>query len=139
MTQTVLKQLSVLPDMGLDELETMWKNNFENDPPPHKNPALMRRKLAWRIQEIAYGGLATETQEKLKKLRQNPEHGSRKRSKRLPPVGTQYVRSWGDEEHRVMVLVDGFEYKGCKYKSLSEIARIITGTRWSGPKFFGLK
>ena len=60
-------------------------------------------------------------------------------NKNMPPVGTQFIRHHGGEEHRVMVLKDGFEYRGCKYKSLTAIATKITGTKWSGPKFFGLK
>lgn len=137
MKNSVLTQLSALPNMDTDELESLWRNNFDNDPPPHKNPALMRRKLAWRIQELAYGGLAKDAQTRLKKLRQNPEYKSRQRKKAPPPVGAQYVRYWRGEEHRVMVLADGFfEYKGCKYKSLTAIATLITGTKRSGPAFF---
>lgn len=138
MSDTVLKQLAALPKMNARDLEGLWLNIYEQEPPTHKNPNLMRRKLAWRIQELAYGGLSQDTQKKLDKLKKNPEYGA-KRKKNTPPAGTQFVRYWGGEEHRVMVLVDGFEYKGCKYRSLTEIATLITGTKWSGPKFFGLK
>ena len=138
MTQSVLKQLSTLPNMNTKELQDVWTSIFDSEPPDHKNPTLMRRKLAWRIQELAYGGLSQDAKKTLEKLKKNPDQRA-KRKKNLPPVGTQFVRYWGDEEHRVMVLVDGFEYKGCKYRSLTEIATMITGTKWSGPKFFGLR
>ncbi len=137
MTDSVLTQLSMLPNMDIKELESMWHNLFE-EPPANTNKTHLIRKIAWRIQEMAYGGLSEDTQSKIKKLQVNPEYGS-KRKKGMPPVGTQFVRMHDGVERRVMVLEDGFEYQSCKYKSLSEIARIITGTRWSGPKFFGLK
>ena len=137
MTESVLAQLSMLPNMDTSELEAMWHNLFE-EPPASTNKTHLIRKIAWRIQEMAYGGLSEDTQSKIQKLQKNPEHGS-KRKKGMPPVGTQLIREHGGLQHRVMVLEDGFEYQSCKYKSLSEIARLITGTRWSGPKFFGLK
>ena len=138
MEQTVLKQLSALPNMNIKELESVWDNIFDRAPPDHKNPTVMRRKIAWRIQEMEYGGLSKEIKTKLEKLKKNPRYGS-KRKKSMPAIGTQLVRYWGDEEHRVMVLADGFEYKSGKYKSLTPIATHITGTKRSGPKFFGLK
>jgi hypothetical protein len=136
MNNNLLADISALPAMSVQELETLWQNTFEN-PPSSKNKPYMVRKLAWRLQEIRYGGLSEDTKIKLKKLRKNPNLGKRKKG--MPPVGTQFIREHDGEEHRVMVLADGFEYRGCKYRSLSEIARLITGTRWSGPLFFGLK
>lgn len=137
MKNSALAQISALPDMHIQELEIMWNNVFDT-PPANKNKTYMIRKLAWRIQEMTYGGLSEDTKARLKKLQKNPSLGSKKKTG-MPPVGTQFVREHDGEEHRVMVLEDGFEYRGCKYRSLSEIARLITGTRWSGPKFFGLK
>ena len=137
MKNSILAQISALPDMDAQELESLWNNVFDN-PPANKNKTYMIRKLAWRLQEMTYGGLSEDTKTRLKKLRKNPSIGSKKKTG-LPPAGTQFVREHNGEEHRVTVLEDGFEYRGCKYRSLSEIARLITGTRWSGPKFFGLK
>ena len=94
---------------------------------------------SWRIQEVKYGGLPDETRQQIKSLQKKGKITSRARASSLPPIGTMLVREHDDEEHKVMVLADGFEYRNCKYGSLSEIARKITGTRWSGPKFFGLK
>ncbi len=134
----VLNQVMSLPGMEYQELKKLWDNCF-TDPPQSKNKAFMVRKLAWRIQELAYGGLPTETQEQIKTLQKKEKVIPRTRATTLPPIGTQLIREHKGEEHRVMVLADGFEYRNCKYKSLSEIATKIAGTRWSGPRFFGLK
>lgn len=134
----VLKQVAALPGMEYDELKKMW-DNFFDAPPQSRNKVFMVRKLAWRIQELAYGGLPEETRQHIESLRKKEKIASKPRAASLPPIGTQLVREHDGEEHRVMVLVDGFEYRNCKYGSLSEIARKITGTRWSGPRFFGLK
>jgi len=136
--QNVLKQVTMLPGMEYSDLKKLWDDCF-NEPPQSKNKAFMVRKLAWRIQEIAYGGLPDETRQQIKSLQKKEKIKLRTRAASLPPIGTQLIREYESEEHRVMVLADGFEYRNCKYGSLSEIARKITGTRWSGPRFFGLK
>lgn len=137
MTDCTIARIAALPQMDYKELRALWDELFDA-PPNNANRDFMARKLAWRIQEIRYGGLSADTKSRLKKLRSNAG-ALRSRKKSLPPVGTQLIREHGGEDHRVTVLADGFEYRGCKYRSLSEIARLITGTRWSGPKFFGLK
>ena len=90
------------------------------------------------MQEIQYGGLSQATKDKIKKLQKAPKN-NKKRKDGMPPSGTMLCREFGGQEHRVMILSDGFEYRGCKYKSLSKIATLISGTNWSGPRFFGLK
>lgn len=138
MNENALKQISALPDMDRDELKEMWKSLFDTSPGKYTKE-FMIRKIAWRIQEMTYGGLPEATKTKIKKLQKNPRAlGDHRHKKNLPPVGTQLCREHGGQEHRVMILEDGFEYRGCKYKSLSEIASKITGTNWSGPRFFGL-
>ena len=134
----VLNQVMRLPSMEYQELKKLWDDCF-SEPPQSKNKTFMVRKLAWRIQELAYGGLPSETREHIKSLQKKEKVATRTRATNLPPIGTQLIREHEGEEHRVMVLADGFEYRNCKYGSLSEIARKITGTRWSGPRFFGLK
>jgi len=135
--KSVINQLAALPDMSVADLKAMWGNLFET-PPQTSNKDFLVRKIAWRIQELAYGGLPDETRQRLRELRKKAEIYNHKR-RNLPPEGTILTREHGGEEHRVLVLFDGFEYRGCKYRSLSDIARKITGTRWSGPRFFGLK
>jgi hypothetical protein len=97
--------------------------------------------LAHRLQEKAFGGLSKPSRNRLRKLAESAEKPSTRlthATKRLRP-GTRLIREWRGETHVVSVLDDGAEYRGKRYGSLSEIARTITGTRWSGPAFFGLK
>ena len=104
----------------------------------------MKAGLAYRIQELAHGGLKRDTIERLRALAKQEEKGS-KGSRRTtvatnrPVTGTRLVREWKGVEHHVTVLAEGFEYLGHPYGSLSVIAREITGTRWNGWVFFGLK
>lgn len=98
--------------------------------------------LAYRIQEIAYGGLKPSTRSELRRITRGIENLSSSGAKTIQPrikPGTQIVRQWRGETHEVVVTESGYQYRHASYKSLSEIARNITGTRWSGPAFFGLK
>ena len=100
----------------------------------------MESRLAYRIQELAYGGLKPETLKRLAALAEELEpRGSRARSGNMPVAGTRLLREWQGVQHITTVLADGFEYEGRPYKSLSAIARAITGTRWNGWLFFGLR
>ena len=137
MNNSALRQVSALPRMEYEELKEMWDNLFDTPPQSHNKTYLIRR-LAWRIQELAFGGLSDDAQTRLDDLKNRPDSYA-KHDKALPPIGTQLIREYGGEEHRVTVLANGFEYKNVTYSSLSKVARKITGTRWSGPKFFGLK
>jgi hypothetical protein len=97
--------------------------------------------LAHRLQEKAFGGLSKPSRNRLLNLAESAEKPSTRlphATKRLKP-GTRLIREWRGETHVVSVLDDGAEYRGKRYGSLSEIARTITGTRWSGPAFFGLR
>jgi hypothetical protein len=97
--------------------------------------------LAYRIQENAYGGLKPSTLSQLRRISKRLERSKSSSELILRPkskVGTKIVRQWRGETHEVMVTNTGYEYRRASYKSLSEIARKITGTRWSGPAFFGL-
>jgi Protein of unknown function (DUF2924) len=97
--------------------------------------------LAYRIQENRYGGLKPSTRAELRRIVRNlgkdASNGQLSRPRMKP--GTRLYRRWRGETHEVVVTDSGFEYRGAAYQSLSEIARKITGTRWSGPAFFGLK
>jgi hypothetical protein len=132
----VAAQLAALPNMEIKDLMALWNNLF-SDPPRSKTKSLLIRKIAWRIQELAYGGFSDDVQKKLKTLHQTASN--KKHKKHRPPHGTVLEREHDGEIHRVTVLKDGFEYRHCKYKSLTKIATHITGTKWSGPRFFGLK
>jgi DUF2924 family protein len=99
------------------------------------------RSLAYRIQERAQGALRAATRRHFKKLAEQFQEGAAPPAFNTAPLkpGTRLIREWRGETHEVSVVEDGFTYRGSRYQSLSEIARLITGTRWSGPLFFGLK
>jgi hypothetical protein len=141
MSNSVLAQIGALKSMPAATLKTRWRELFDTEPPPY-NRRFLESRLAYRIQELAYGGLKPETVERLAALAEQvggkPTRRARSAQDR-PIAGTQLVREWQGVEHCVAVRDDGYEYRGRPYKSLSAIARLITGTRWNGWIFFGLK
>jgi len=139
MTRTVMAQVAALPQQDTDSLKKMWQDLFGNSPPPY-NKAFLVKRVSYRLQELAFGGLSEATEARLTALANDAVDPVRmKRHKPQPVTGTRLIREWQGVAHQVTVLDDGFEYRGCWYQSLSVIARTITGTRWSGPVFFGLK
>jgi hypothetical protein len=142
MIDTVLGRLAQLKTTPTPVLKKQWRDLFDTEPPPY-NRRFLESRLAYRIQELAYGGLKPETIERLEALGEQLDGGNiavrRARADEQPITGTRLVREWQGVEHTVTVLKDGFEWQGRPYKSLSAIARAITGTRWSGPLFFGLR
>ena len=126
--------------MRIDALRHVWTDWFEDEPPPCQSAELLRRLLAWRLQEKRFGGLPADTKRRLRQLRAGREAGARNRPVPiLLKPGTMITREWRGAVQRVHVLENGFAYKGKQYGSLSQIARIITGKRWSGPRFFGVE
>jgi Protein of unknown function (DUF2924) len=142
MTDTVLTQLAALKDAPASVLKIKWRALFDSEPPPY-NRRFLESRLAYRIQELAYGGLKPATVERLRVLAKqyDGKPGTRRkiRSAHLPIAGTRLIREWQGVEHCVTVRGNGFEYQGRPYKSLSAIAREITNVRWNGWIFFGLK
>jgi hypothetical protein len=138
---TVLAQLAALKTAPTAALKARWRELFDTQPPPF-NRRFLESRLAYRIQELAYGGLSEATLERLRALGEQLAKGgtiARVRSDRKPIRGTRLIREWQGIEHCVTVRDDDFEYQGRPYKSLSSVARTITGTRWNGWVFFGLK
>jgi hypothetical protein len=140
MPDTVLAQLAALKAAPIGTLKQEWRKLFAGEPPAY-NRRFLESRLAYRIQELAYGGLKPETVERLEALADEIEGRSkRRRSVDYKPVcGTKLIREWKGVQHCVTVRADDFEYQGRPYQSLSAIARAITGTRWNGLVFFGLK
>ena len=142
MTDGVLAQLAALPAKTTAELKQLWRELYNREPPSFNRDFLIKR-LAYRIQELAYGGLSARAEAKLDRLiadeeaRLNGKPVSRRGDR--PIAGTRLIREWQGVEHTVTVLVDGYEYQGRPYRSLSAVARAITGTRWNGPLFFGVR
>ncbi|MBI3129659.1 MAG: DUF2924 domain-containing protein [Candidatus Tectomicrobia bacterium] len=133
--------LEKLKQLSPDELHDAWHSQLGCPAPTGLNAPLLRQLLAWRIQEHAFGGLSSESRLQLRRLTtslgRNPDH-SLTPNLGLKP-GTILEREWQGVRHRVRVLDAGFEYVGERFDSLSKVARRITGTRWSGPLFFGLR
>ena len=126
--------LAALERASRARLAELWAGYFGSKPPPRTSRALLLRAVAYQLQEGALGGLSPATCRRLG----GPEPAPL-RPPRGPRPGTVLVREWHGVGHQVRVIEDGVLYRGERYRSLSEVARRITGTRWSGPRFFGLK
>jgi hypothetical protein len=137
----VAAQLETLPNLSIAELRAEWRRRFRSLPPNRLSRDLLMRGIAYKIQERAHGGLSRATLRKLKALAKRIAARDGRWLDPYPSLkpGTRLVRSWGGETHSVLVLDEGFEYRGAHFRSLSQIARTITRVRWSGPRFFGLK
>lgn len=139
--ENVAEQLKALEGMQGPELRGLWRAAFGRPPPNWVQREFLRSALAYHFQAKAYGGLSPATDRRLKAYADDLQSGSRTQKStalRTKP-GTRFVREWGGETHVVTALDADFDYRGTRYGSLSEIARVITKTRWSGPAFFGLK
>jgi hypothetical protein len=134
-------ELDLLPVTPIAQLRVRYREVFRTDPPKAFGPDLLRRSIAHRIQEKAYGGLSRSAQrllDQMMKAYAAKPNGKIVLPRRIKP-GSVLVREWKGKSHRVTVLADGFVYDGDTYSNLSEIAVLITGTRWNGPRFFGLR
>ena len=132
--------LSRLPELDLGELRQRWRTLYKTDASPHLSRELLLRAVAYRMQEVALGGLRPQRQRQLRQFaRQLKESGATIRVRPELKPGTRLVREWQGRTYEVLVLDDGFSWQGGYYRSLSAVARTITGTAWSGPLFFGLK
>ncbi len=138
----VLGRLAALKTAAMPVLKQQWRELFGSEPPPY-NRRFLESRLAYRIQELAYGGLKPETLARLESLGEQLDGGKvtvrRMRGDDKPIAGTQLIREYQGVEHVVTVTRAGYEYQGQPYQSLSAIARHITGTRWNGRVFFGLR
>ena len=138
---TIEAELDRLTIMPIVQLRVRYRELFRGDPPKAFGPDLLRRSIAHRIQEKAYGGLSRSTQrllDQMMKAYAAQLGGKIVLPRRIKP-GSVLVRQWKGKSHHVMVLADGFAYDGKAFGNLSEIAVLITGTRWNGPRFFGLR
>ena len=136
----MLEKIAALQTLGTGALRSLWQEAFGTPAPIRTSRDLLLRALAYRLQEQAEGGLSKAARRRLAGLADPKTAGGPPSSAApRPRTGTRLIREWQGEVHRVTVLDGGFEYRGRRYASLSRIAREITGTRWSGPLFFGLR
>lgn len=130
-----------LPDMNVEDLRAMWSERFGDADPPIRSGDVLRHLIAWRMQAAVHGGYTPETAKALTRLMSDHQAARPLGTPMKPKLGTGTVltREWKGRLHHVTVEAKGFAYEGRAYRSLSEIARLITGTRWSGPRLFGLE
>lgn len=139
---SVVAQLAALQKMSVVELKQRWETLF-GTPAPNNSRSYLEVRLGNRIQELMLGGLSRDTRRVLDLLVKELEGKNTRKAimtdPRKPVPGTRLLREWGGAEHSVTVLRDGFDWQGRKFKSLSAVARAITGTQWNGYRFFGLR
>ena len=135
------KTLAALETQEAGSLRTTWQRLYRTSPPDRLSRDLLARAIAHRLQEVALGGLRPAAKRKLVAWSSSLAAGQ---GQQTPTVavrlksGATLIRTWRGTTHTVQVCDDGFEHQGTRYASLSHIAQVITGTHWSGPRFFGL-
>jgi hypothetical protein len=134
--KAVAGEIAALETLNRDTLVDRWRAAFGHAPPPRLSRPLMVKALAYEIQVKAYGGLSSRTARVLKAAAR-PTAGDTAAS-HAPAIGARLVREWNGVLHEVEVLAEGYLWRGERHRSLSAIARAITGTKWSGPRFFGV-
>jgi hypothetical protein len=132
-------EIEALPDLGLEELRKLWQKTYGEPPPMAFRRKLLARGIAYERQAKWYGGLSPSVRRRLQRAANDLSIGrAPARSSKLKP-GTRLLREWNGTTHIIDVAEGGFLWRGKRYRSLSVIARSITGARWSGPRFFGLQ
>jgi hypothetical protein len=148
MSQSALAQIAALEHLSMADLQARWRELIGTEPPRYNREFLIRR-LAYRMQELVYGGLRQAARagmvqllaqagcDELGSLRPSKQTGRGRRES--PVAGTRLIREWNGQPHEVTAVPGGFAYRGRRYRSLTAIAELITGTHWNGPSFFGLR
>ena len=144
---SIEEEIAQLRDLDLKELRVRWQNVFGKPAPEHLTRYLLFRIMAYRLQADRLGDLDAETLKVLNQAagQKGPASAVSKNLARLdqrrlaPPPGTVLVREWDRKSHRVMVMPNGYAWNGKSFASLSQVAFAITGTKWNGPRFFGLR
>lgn len=136
----ITSELTRLEGLAIHELRQEWRCLHQTPPPMRLSHDILLRGIVYKLQERVLGGLSKSTLRKLQVPGLDDQSLVEKRRPRLSfKPGTRLVREWHDVTHTVVILADGVEWRGQRYRSLSVVAREITGARWSGPRFFGLK
>ncbi|MHB9038944.1 MAG: DUF2924 domain-containing protein [Armatimonadota bacterium] len=148
MTDSITRQIADLHNISHPELQSLWTTLYGTNPPAYNRKHLIKR-LAYRLQELTYGGLSERAKARMQAILEDSgldenagEPKKRRRrtpSKDMPVAGTRLVREWNGRDYEVICVHGGFEYDGRLYRSLTAIAKAITGTHWSGRAFFGFR
>ena len=135
------RDIERLEGLSVADLRVFWQRRFRRAPPPIQSADMLHRLIAWKLQVEAFGDLDPKTRATLKRLLRGAQMNGAAPGAAVDALktGTVLVREWRGVVHRVLVLDDGFEHRDNRYRSLTLVARAITGTRWSGPRFFGLE
>jgi len=129
-----------LDEMNISELRRVWMRQLAEPLPPLRAPELLRRELAWRLDARIYGDIDARLRQRLYQHNKPTNRRAKTRTRTTStPIGSTLVREWDGIPYSVVVLKDGYLFEGETFRSLSQIARQITGVRWSGPRFFGLQ
>jgi len=139
--ERLARELAGLPHLDRWELLERWRVLYGTAPPSHISRPILVRAIAYRMQEQVFGGLKPATRRLLQRVAEEIRAGKPITSVQSPTLkpGTRLLREWNRTTHEVIVLEDGVLFRGKHHRSLSEVARLITGSRWSGPRFFGLR
>ncbi|HVI49640.1 MAG TPA: DUF2924 domain-containing protein [Candidatus Sulfotelmatobacter sp.] len=132
------RELASLPELATEILKSRWQELYGREVPAHLSRSLLLRSIAHRLQEQAYGALKPAVRRLVDQAADEVNKPTTAPAPTYKP-GTRLLREWRGETHEVILLNDGVQYRGERLRSLSEAARRITGARWSGPRFFGLK
>ena len=140
-SEPLYAEIDALQSETTFQLRERWKALYGTEPPPRASRDLLTRAVAYRLQERVLGGLSASTRRLLEQIANNAaaRRPTRTTPQRKLHPGAILLRHWGGVQHQVTVLQSGVQFRGKQYRSLSQVARIITGSRWSGPLFFGLK
>ena len=139
--EALAAEIASLSKLSIDDLRERWSAMYGRAPSRAIGRSFLTRAIAYRLQERVYGGLKPSTRRLLARVAEETATGSspKKPRNRKAQTGTILIREWQGNAHRVTMLDDGVSFNGKHYRSLSEVAREITGSRWSGPRFFGLR
>ena len=148
MSNSTVEQIAALQNLPMLALQERWRSLLGTEPPRYNRSFLVRR-LAHRLQELAYGGLSQSARSRMNELLTQagcdetgalrPSRARARGRSGVPVAGTRLIREWNGHRHEVTVVAGGYEYQGRRYRSLTAITELITGTHWNGPAFFGLR
>ena len=138
MSKTIVRQIIELENKSLEDLKSIYNKIMPKPLTTHVSKDYLRPRISYRLQELAFGGVSDDIKNRLLEIADDKIHEKTIKPRKLLS-GTKICKKWGDLTHEVEVLKDGFSYAGQKFNSLSAIAKIITGTKWNGLKFFKIK